>query len=223
MIAMIEAAAGKSAGPLFHEAFRTQLLELFRWRRDVHRFRADPIPGALLDELLSVACLAPSVGLSQPWRFVTVDDPARRATVRACFERCNAQALASQDGGRAPLYARLKLAGLDEAPCHIAIFAEPGPEQGHGLGRATMPETTAYSAVMAAHTLWLAARAVGLGVGWVSILDPKLVAAALEVPVVWTFIGYLCLGYPQAESDTPELQRAGWEHRRALAASWIRR
>ena len=86
-----------------------------------------------------------------------------------------------------------------------------------------MPETAAYSAVMAVHTLWLAARAAGLGLGWVSILDPAAVAAALDVPASWTFIGYLCLGYPQAEGDTPELERAGWERRRPAGVGLVRR
>jgi 5,6-dimethylbenzimidazole synthase len=202
--------------PSFSDEFREQLRHLFRWRRDVRRFRPDPLPEGLLPGLLEVAALAPSVGLSQPWRFVTVDDPARRAAVRASFAACNAQALARQDAGRAGLYARLKLAGLDEAPCHLAIFADPDPAQGHGLGRATMPEMAAYSAVLAAHTLWLAARAEGLGLGWVSILDPGAVTAALEVPPGWTFIGYFCLGYPQEEQEVPELERAGWERRRRI-------
>ncbi|HEX3983169.1 MAG TPA: 5,6-dimethylbenzimidazole synthase, partial [Acidisoma sp.] len=158
--------------PFFDAGFRMQLLELFRWRRDVRHFRPDPVPPAQLDRLLETACLAPSVGLSQPWRFVMVDDAGRRAAVRANFERCNAEALASQSDDHAARYARLKLAGLDQAPCHFAVFAEPDPEQGHGLGRRTMPETTAYSAVMAVYTIWLAARAEGLGLGWVSILDP---------------------------------------------------
>jgi 5,6-dimethylbenzimidazole synthase len=212
-----------TGAPLFDAAFRRQLAELFRWRRDVRRFRPDPVPPALLDDLLAVAALAPSVGLSQPWRFVTVEDASRRAAVRASFARCNADALAGQDAGRAALYARLKLAGLDEAPCHLAVFAEPEPSQGHGLGRKTMPETTAYSAVMAVHTLWLAARAAGLGLGWVSILDPDAVAAALDVPAAWIFVGYFCLGTPQAESDVPELEREGWEQRAAAAAARLRR
>ena len=160
------------SAPVFDEDFRGRLLALFQWRRDVRHFRREPVPDALLDALLEVAGLAPSVGLSQPWRFVTVDDPARRAAVRTSFEHCNAEALASQSGDQAGLYARLKLAGLDQAPCHLAVFAESDPQQGHGLGRKTMPQTTAYSAVMAVHTLWLAARAEGLGLGWVSILDP---------------------------------------------------
>lgn len=210
-------------GPAFDEVFGAQLLELFRWRRDVRRFRPEPVPIGLLDRLLETANLAPSVGLSQPWRFVMVDDPARRAAVRANFAACNARALASQDSDRASSYARLKLAGLDEAPCHFAVFAEPDPRQGHGLGRATMPEATAYSAVMAVHTLWLAARAAKLGVGWVSILDPDKIAVALDVPADWTFIGYFCLGYPETEEETPELERLGWEVRRSIKSVLIRR
>ncbi len=209
--------------PVFDDVFRGQLLELFKWRRDVRRFRADPVSPAVLASLLEAAYLAPSVGLSQPWRFVVVDSPERRAAVRASFVVCNARALAVQDHDRSACYARLKLAGLDEAPCHLAVFAEPDPEQGHGLGRGTMPETTTYSAVMAVHTLWLAARAVGLGLGWVSILDPLIVTAALDVPAEWRFVGYFCLGYPLAESEVPELEQAGWEHRRPAASLVLRR
>jgi len=211
------------SAPVFDAAFRARLADLFRWRRDVRRFRPDPLPPSLLDGLFDMACLAPSVGLSQPWRFVTVDDRARRADIRAIFETCNAEALADQHGPRAALYARLKLSGLDEAPCQFAIFVEPDPARGHGLGRRTMPETTAYSAVMAAHTLWLAARAAGLGLGWVSILDPARVTAALELPDDWRFVGYFCLGYPQADSEVPELERAGWEHRRDASGMRVRR
>jgi 5,6-dimethylbenzimidazole synthase len=205
------------SGPPFDAAFRAQLRALIRWRRDVRHFRPDPVPETTLDELLVTACLAPSVGLSQPWRFVIVDDPNRRAAVRADFERCNAAALADQAPERASAYARLKLAGLDQAPCHLAIFADPAPDQGRGLGRRTMPEMTAYSAVMAAHTLWLTARAEGLGLGWVSILDPAAIGAILEVPAAWTFIGYFCIGYPARDDDVPELEREGWEHRRDAA------
>ncbi len=212
-----------SAPPVFDDGFRTTLLELFRWRRDVRCFRPDPVPEHVVADLLEIAALAPSVGLSEPWRFVTVDDPARRAAVRAMFVAANTDAISRQDPGRAPLYARLKLAGLDEAPRHIAVFAEPAPRQGHGLGRLTMPETTAYSAVMAIHTLWLAARARGLGLGWVSILDPAAVTAALDVPRGWVFIGYFCLGVPALETDTPELERLGWERRRPAMDTRLRR
>ncbi len=183
----------------------------------MRHFKPDSVAPALLDRLLETACLAPSVGLSQPWRFVTVTNAGRRASVRANFEQCNAEALASQSGDHAAHYARLNLAGLDQAPCHFAVFAEPDPEQGHGLGRHTMPETVAYSAVMAVYTIWLAARAEGLGLGWVSILDPVVVAAILDVPGEWKFIGYFCLGYPHEENESPELERMGWEHRRGAA------
>lgn len=220
---MTDAAPTGPEPPIFDDRFQGQLATLFRWRRDVRRFRRDPLPEGLLEDLLALADLAPSVGLSQPWRFVAVEDPARRSAVRASFERCNAQALDAQDGSRIADYARLKLAGLDDAPCQLALFAEPDPAQGHGLGRASMPETTAYSAVLAAHTLWLAARAAGLGLGWVSILDPAVVTAALEVPPAWSFIGYFCLGLPLAFDDAPELERSGWEQRRPARVSLLRR
>lgn len=200
--------------PDFDDAFRARLHDLLVWRRDVRAFQAKPLPQGTLERLVGVAALAPSVGLSQPWRFVAVDDPARRADVRACFAACNAEALSRQDPERAPSYARLKLAGLDDAPCHLAVFADRSTLQGHGLGRLTMPETIDYSAVMAVHTLWLAARAEGIGVGWVSILDPGRMHAILDVPADWHFIGYFCIGYPVEESDTPALERLDWERRR---------
>src|SRR4029077_2318370 len=96
-------------------------------------------------------------------------------------------------GERARRYAALKLAGLREAPCHLAVFADRDTRLGHALGRRTMPETAEYSAVTAIFSLWLAARAEGLGVGWVSILDPTTIAAVLEVPAAWRFIGYFCI------------------------------
>jgi 5,6-dimethylbenzimidazole synthase len=204
-------ASGKQ--PDFDDAFRARLRELLTWRRDVRRFRRDALPRGTLERLIELACLAPSVGLSQPWRFVIVDTPACRAAIRTNFETCNAKALAAQSGQRAAGYARLKLAGLDDAPGHLAVFADPATTRGHGLGRHTMPEMIEYSAVTAVHTIWLAARAEGIGMGWVSILDPAAVAATLDIPATWTFIGYLCLGFPESEDDIPDLERAGWERR----------
>ncbi len=198
----------------FDHAFRARLRELLVWRRDVRRFRRDGLPNGALETLIELACLAPSVGLSQPWRFVIVEDPARRDAVRENFATCNAQALAAQDSCRASTYARLKLAGLKEAPAHFAVFADRSTVQGHGLGRRTMPEMIEYSAVTAVHTIWLAARAQGIGMGWVSILDPAALADVLNVPADWKFIGYFCLGYPQADDTIPELEQAGWEQRR---------
>jgi 5,6-dimethylbenzimidazole synthase len=198
----------------FDHAFRVHLRELLMWRRDVRRFRRDALPNGALEALIELACLAPSVGLSQPWRFVIVEDPARRTAVRENFATCNAQALAAQDSCRASTYARLKLAGLEEAPAHFAVFADRSTTQGHGLGRRTMPEMIEYSAVTAVHTIWLAARAQGIGMGWVSILDPAVLAEILDVSTDWKFIGYFCLGYPQTDDAIPELEQAGWEQRR---------
>ena len=201
------------SAPNFDEQFRASLAELLVWRRDVRRFRTDLLPDGLLDRLLQLAALAPSVGFSQPWRWVTVDQPERRAEILAGFRDCNQQALSDFTGARAALYARLKLAGLAEAPVHLAIFVDPETQVGHGLGRKTMPEMLAYSAVCAVHTLWLVARAHGIGLGWVSILDPVEVQRTLDVPANWQLIAYLCLGYPESEENHPELEREGWEMR----------
>lgn len=200
--------------PTFDADFRARFRDLIGWRRDVRQFRRDPLPDGTLERLLNLACLAPSVGLSEPWRFVIVREAARRNKIKSCFETCNAAALSGQASDRASLYARLKLQGLDEAPCHVAVFADRSTVQGHGLGRLTMPEMIEYSAVLAIHTLWLAARAEGIGVGWLSILEPAKVAMILDTPSEWTFIGYFCIGYPAENCDTPALEREGWESRR---------
>ena len=212
-----------SSAPVFDDAFRARLRELLAWRRDVRHFRREPLPQGAIERLIATACLAPSVGLSQPWRFVLVEASERRAAIRANFAECNAAALTAQAPERAAHYARLKLAGLDDAPCHLAVFADPDPEQGHGLGRLTMPEMAQYSAVAAVHTLWLAARAEGIGMGWVSILDPAAVRVILDVPASWRLIGYFCLGYPGRQDDVPELQRSGWEERRASDSFVVKR
>jgi 5,6-dimethylbenzimidazole synthase len=200
----------------FGDMFRAELRELLSWRRDVRHFKQDALPDGTFERLVEIACLAPSVGLSQPWRFVAVRSQSCRDAIRACFEDCNAEALRSQGAERAGLYARLKLAGLGDAPCQFAVFADRATVQGHGLGRRTMPATIDYSAVMAIHTLWLAARAEGIGLGWVSILDPAVVASVLDVPQTWALIGYFCMGYPVENDTVPVLERAGWETRRAI-------
>ncbi|MBV1703787.1 MAG: 5,6-dimethylbenzimidazole synthase [Hyphomicrobiales bacterium] len=199
--------------PQFDDAFRDKLAELLAWRRDVRRFRADPLDEAELEALFDLAELSPSVGNSQPWRWVRFDGAAARAAVRASFARCNAAALADQSGGRAALYATLKLEGLDRAPAQFAVFCDRATAQGHGLGAATMPEALDYSVVAQIVAFWIAARARGLGLGWVSILDPADVAKAAGAPPDWRFVAYLCIGLPSEEHDVPELQRAGWQAR----------
>lgn len=218
-----EPEAQAKTAPDFDAGFRDRLRDLLAWRRDVRRFRSEPVPEAELEALLDLACLAPSVGNSQPWRFVRVDDPGRRAAVVENFRRSNAEALGDYEGARRRLYAGLKLSGLQEAPIHLAVFADEATESGAGLGRRSMPETLRYSAVLAVHTLWLAARARGLGLGWVSILDPEELTACLEVPAGWRLIAYLCLGYPVEEHQDPELERQGWQGRDAACRQVLRR
>lgn len=202
--------------PDFDAAFRTQFRELVLWRRDVRRFRTDPIPRERIDTLIEVASHAPSVGLSQPWRFVHVDSADRRRAVVESFTSANEKALAGYSGEKHAIYAGLKLAGLKEAPVHLAVFSDDGTHTGSGLGQQTMPETLHYSVVAAIQTLWLAARADGIGMGWVSILDPKKVTKALDVPAGWNLVAYLCLGFPAEEHLDPELERHHWEERNDL-------
>ena len=204
----------KSTLPNFDELFISHFGDLLRWRRDVRRFRRDPVPAELLETIIHLASFSPSVGYSQPWRFICVRDPNLRSAIRTNFLACNQAALDSYEGERAELYARLKLAGLDDAPEHLAVFCDMETEAGQGLGRQTMPEMLEYSAVIAVHTLWLTARVYGLGLGWVSILDPAEVNKVLDAPTGWKLIAYLCIGYPEEEHLDPELARHDWEHYR---------
>jgi 5,6-dimethylbenzimidazole synthase len=197
--------------PEFDESFRQQFEELLKWRRDVRSFRSDAVDARLLEHLICLASLAPSVGYSQPWRFVLVESAVCRESILANYEYCNREALNLYSGEKAQLYASLKLAGLRDAPVHLATFLTQNTDHGSGLGRATMPETLEYSTVLAVHTLWLAARTYGLGVGWVSILDPVEVNRCLNVPHDWKLVAYLCIGYPKEDHSSPELLRRGWE------------
>jgi 5,6-dimethylbenzimidazole synthase len=199
--------------PDFDQSFREQLETLIAWRRDVRRFSDRPIAPSLIQHLLDLAQLSPSVGNSQPWRWVQIDSVEKRMAIRANFLACNALALQAQPEERAHAYAALKLAGLDRAPLQFAIFCDRATEQGFGLGRHTMPEMGEYSVAVMLSTFWLAARAAGLGVGWVSILDPEQVGRTLEIPRSWKLIAYLCVGWPDEEHLDPELERHGWQSR----------
>jgi 5,6-dimethylbenzimidazole synthase len=117
----------------------------------------------------------------------------------------------------------LKLEGLEDAPVHLAVFADEATQAGSGLGRRTMPETLRYSVVAAIQTLWLAARAEGLGLGWISILEPTAVHRILDVTESWTLIAYLCIGWPEEEHLDPELDRHRWQERLDVERMILRR
>ncbi len=198
----------------FTQDFQNDLHDLMRWRRDVRRFRTGPVDEALLTRCLDTFLLAPSVGLSEPWRVVRVQSEGARDAALQNFQTANADALAGYHGDKAKLYSGLKLSGMQEAPVQLAIFCADDTDKGDRLGAATMPETRAYSVVGAITQFWLMARACGLGVGWVSILDPVALARDLEAPGDWRLVAYLCVGWPKEETLTPELETAGWEARR---------
>ncbi|HCI08894.1 5,6-dimethylbenzimidazole synthase [Ascidiaceihabitans sp.] len=199
----------------FSDSFRTDLSQLMRWRRDVRRFRSDPVDEALLMQCLDTFRLAPSVGLSEPWRIVRVKSPELRQKSIENYQTANATALEGYDGEKAAMYSGLKLSGISEAPEHIAIFCDDSTTKGSGLGATTMPEMRRYSVVGAINLMWLHARSHGLGMGWVSILDAPKLCTDLDIPQDWSLIAYLCIGWPEANSTTPELETAGWETRRA--------
>ncbi|MBK5934726.1 5,6-dimethylbenzimidazole synthase [Rhodovulum imhoffii] len=184
-----------------------------RWRRDVRHFRTAPVDETVLARCLESFRLAPSVGLSEPWRILRVESASARKAARENFEAANARALAGYAGKKAALYPKLKLSGMDRAPVQLAIYCDDATVQGSGLGAATMPEMRRYSVVAAISMFWLALRAEGLGLGWVSILDPDRLSRDLDVPDNWTLVAYLCIGWPEAVRDSPELEEIGWEKR----------
>src|SRR5260370_32267521 len=175
-------------------------------RRDVRRgFLQDPLPDELLRRLLAAAHCAPSVGLMQPSRFLVIRELTVRQAVRTAFLEANAQAMATYTGERREQYANLKLEGILEAPQNLCILSDPQSERGHQLGRHSMPETAIYSTVCAIQNLWLAARAEGVGVGWVSILDPDRLREILHIPANIVPVAYLCLGYAARFAANPAL------------------
>ncbi|MCI4589725.1 5,6-dimethylbenzimidazole synthase [Sphingobium sp. BYY-5] len=204
--------------PFFDPAFAAQLESLLHWRRDVRHFDRRAVPEADMDDLLRCACLAPSVGNSQPWRFVRLRSAAIRTMLASHIDDESAKAsLRYAEQEQRDHYRSLKLHGVREAPELMAVFCDGHPSAGHGLGIATMPEMLRYSTVLAIHNLWLAARVRGIGVGWVSILDPQAVTTMLDVPAHWSLIALLCIGYPAELSATPELEQRGWQAREPWA------
>jgi 5,6-dimethylbenzimidazole synthase len=172
----------------------------------------------VLYRLLEAAHHAPSVGLMQPWRFILVRDIAIRQAVHKIFLDANQKALSSYEGEQRRNYSGMKLEGILEAPQNLCVVCDSQSSQGHQLGRRTMPETAIYSTVCAVQNLWLAARAEGIGVGWVSILEPILLRSVLRIPDRITPVAYLCLGYVDAFAGAPDLERFGWEKRTTLSS-----
>jgi 5,6-dimethylbenzimidazole synthase len=187
-------------------------------RRDVRsQFLPAPIPDAVLARLLWAAHCAPSVGLMQPWEFIVILDATVKQRVSDLFERANRKAAGVYEREQRVLYDSLKLAGILESPINLCVTCHPTVPRGFGLGRQTMPETAYYSSVCAVQNLWLAARAEGIGVGWVSILDPVELRQALAIPPEVDPVAYLCLGYVNEFLSRPELEIKGWEQSVPLA------
>ncbi|AEU37398.1 5,6-dimethylbenzimidazole synthase [Granulicella mallensis] len=205
----------------FSESERAAVYRTIAARRDVRRgFIVDrPLPDELLQRLLAAAHSAPSVGLMQPSRFIVIRDLATRKEVHNIFEEANLQAAATYSGAQGEQYSALKLEGILEAPQNLCVVCDTQAARGHRLGRHTMPETAAYSTVCAIQNLWLAGRAEGVGVGWVSILDPVRLRAVLHIPEHILPVAYLCLGYVDQFASAPDLERFGWEKRVPLSTA----
>jgi len=202
----------------FSEADRRGVYRAIYERRDVRSsFKPDEIPDEVLARLLDAAHHAPSVGLMQPWGFIVIRDRPVRQTVYEIFDRASRAAAQIYTADRRAMYDTLKLAGILEAPINLCVTCDEATVRGHGLGRQTMRETALYSTVCAVQNLWLAARAEGVGVGWVSILDVDELRATLDIPRVVVPVAYLCLGYVTEFGAQPELELKGWEQRERLA------
>lgn len=207
----------------FSKDFQDELHTLMKWRRDVRHFDTTDIPQDILIDCLNAFQLAPSVGLSEPWRIVRVTSEAARELALENFKSANADALAGYTGEKAKTYAGLKLSGMSDAPEQIAVFCDEATAKGQGLGAKTMPEMRRYSVVSAIMAFWLTLRSRGLGLGWVSILDPVQLRDDLDVSTDWHLVAYLCIGYPKQDTLTPELETVGWETRQPEQTKWIER
>lgn len=198
-------------------AARHPIYELIFSRRDVRRFLPRPIPEPVLSRILTAAHHAPSVGFMQPWNFIVIRDPAVKARVKGIFLAENAKASGRFRGKRRGLYEGLKLEGITEAPVNLCVTCDPKRFGPHVLGRNTIRRTDVYSTCCAVQNLWLAARAEGLGVGWVSILRNDRLKRILGIPARVIPVAYLCVGFPVEFLKRPELESVGWAPRLSLA------
>jgi nicotinate-nucleotide--dimethylbenzimidazole phosphoribosyltransferase len=209
--------AGDPAGWAFPEAQRRSLYEVLAARRDVRRFRPDPVDAQVLDRVLTAAHAAPSVGHSQPWRFVLVRDPRSRERAALMADRQRLRQAAGMQADAARRLLDLQLEGIREAPLGVVVCCDRRAAASGVLGRATFVDTDLWSCACAIENLWLAARAEGLGVGWVTLFEPAELSALLDLPDGVVTLGWLCLGWPDERPPDPGLERAGWSRRLPLS------
>ncbi|WP_165990172.1 nicotinate-nucleotide--dimethylbenzimidazole phosphoribosyltransferase, partial [Streptomyces sp. YIM 98790] len=211
---------GGEPAPGYAEAEREAVHRLMRERRDVRNgFRSDPIPHEVLLRVLEAAHTAPSVGHSQPWDFVIIRSEETRQKVHELAMRQREAYAKSLPRARAKQFKELKVEAILETPVNIVVTADPTRGGRHTLGRHSQPQMAPYSSALAVENLWLAARAEGLGVGWVSFFDERELVRALELPDHLEIVAYLCIGYVDEFPDEPELVQTGWSRRRPL--SWV--
>ncbi len=206
-----------SVSQALSEDDRRGLYRAIYGRRDVRaQFLPDPVPDEVLARLLDAAHHAPSVGFMQPWNFIVVRDRTLRTRVYEAFVRERARAAELYDEPRRSRFLALKLEGIVDAPLNLCVTCDPSRGGPHVLGRSAVTETDVYSTCCAVQNLWLAARAEGIGVGWVSIVQSDDLRAILGIPSDITIVAYLCVGYVSDFADTPDLARAGWRERLPL-------
>ena len=214
--AICATSALQPAGP-FAPAEREAVYRAIHSRRDVRsQFTSRPIDEDTLRRLLTAAHHAPSVGLSQPWNFVVIRSDQVKAKAQAAFARANAEACAMFPGTQRPLYSALKLEGICQAPVNLCITCDHTRGGPVVLGRTHQPEMDLFSTVCAVQNLWLAARAEGIGVGWVSIFHRYDLSEILSLPAHISPVAWLCLGYVDELYSEPELQAKGWAQRLPL-------
>ncbi|MFD6478458.1 nicotinate-nucleotide--dimethylbenzimidazole phosphoribosyltransferase [Streptomyces anulatus] len=206
--------------PGYDDAEREAVLRVMRERRDIRNgFRSDPIPHEVLLRVLEAAHTAPSVGHSQPWDFVVIRSAETRRSMHELAQSQRDAYAKSLPKGRAKQFKELKIEAILDTPVNIVVTADPTRGGRHTLGRHTQPQMAPYSSALAVENLWLAARAEGLGVGWVSFFDEREMVRALGLPEHLEVVAYLCVGYVDEFPEEPELMQAGWSKRRPL--SWV--
>ncbi|MFE6915850.1 nicotinate-nucleotide--dimethylbenzimidazole phosphoribosyltransferase [Streptomyces rubiginosohelvolus] len=219
---LVEAAEQPATPPApgYDDAEREAVLRVMRERRDIRNgFRSDPIPHEVLLRVLEAAHTAPSVGHSQPWDFVVIRSAETRRSMHELAQSQRDAYAKSLPKGRAKQFKELKIEAILDTPVNIVVTADPTRGGRHTLGRHTQPQMAPYSSALAVENLWLAARAEGLGVGWVSFFDEREMVRALGLPEHLEVVAYLCVGYVDEFPEEPELMQAGWSKRRPL--SWV--